>query len=189
MIDEVRIVPLTSFRDAAHGLPGWLAQGLNGIFYEASNTKVFASETERARFHERWLGRYLEHDAPWAHIALAPSQVVAGYVVGDVDDPAQSPRYADIGYLEHWGALTRDYPAHLHINLAPAYRGCGLGSRLIGTFIAGIAGARCPGVHVVTSRGARNVAFYERNGFIERGKMPGASGEIVFLGRNLPLPP
>lgn len=58
------------------------------------------------------------------------------------------------------------YPANLHINLLPAYRGCGLGSALLSTYLARLSADGVPGVHVVTSE--RNVAavrLYRRFGF------------------------
>ena len=44
---------------------------LDAIFFEASGTKTFASSEECATFRERWLGRYLAHDAQHAFLALA----------------------------------------------------------------------------------------------------------------------
>lgn len=185
MTGGVRIISLSHLLDATQGVPDWLARGLDEVFYDSSNTKSFADDAERARFRQRWLGRYLQHDARWAYVAVTPSQKVAGYLVGAVDDPALSPRFADIGYFAHWAALTKRFPAHLHVNLSADYRSCGLGSQMIELFATDAAAGGSPGVHVVTSRGARNVAFYARNGFAERGAMPTPAGEIVFLGRSL----
>lgn len=169
---------------------GALQRALDDIFFASSNTQAFASPQVRAEFRERWLGRYLTHDPDWTYVALMRDRDVAGYEVagylaGCLDDPARSQRFADIGYFGSFAALTARYPAHLHINLAARNRGSGIGSALVSRFCneAGRAGA--PGVHVVTSRGARNVRFYERNGFHEAGVMGEGAKEVVFLAKAL----
>ncbi|MGQ0458035.1 MAG: GNAT family N-acetyltransferase [Hyphomicrobium sp.] len=162
-----------------------LDAGLDAVFFEASNTKSFAGDSERAAFRERWLGRYLTHDAPFAYVAFDQAGAVAGYLAGSISDPAATERFSDIAYFQTFRDLTRVYPAHLHVNLGPAYRGRGLGARLIDQFVADAKLAGAPGAHVVTSRGARNVGFYAENGFLERGASGEGVREIVFLGRRL----
>ena len=102
-----------------------LSDQIDAIFFEASNTKSFESDAARAIFRERWLGRYLRDDPQFAYLAFAASGDVAGYVVGAIDDPVLSERFADVGYFAAFGDLTRKYPAHLHVNLAPAFRNRG----------------------------------------------------------------
>ncbi len=162
-----------------------LIGGIDAVFFEASNTKSFADDAARAAFRQRWLGRFLEHDAEWAYIALAEDGGVAGYLVGATDDPARSERFSDLAYFKDFAALTARYPAQLHVNLAPRYRGHGTGERLIETFVADLEAAGTGGVHVITSRGARNVRFYERCGFHEAGASGAGAGEVVFLARDL----
>ncbi len=162
-----------------------LTAGLDAVFFEASNTKVFADEAARAAFRQRWLGRFLEHDARWAYVALADDATVAGYLAGSIDDPARTARFSDLAYFKDFAALTARYPAQLHVNLAPAYRSQGLGQRLIEAFVADLRHAGVHGVHVITSRGARNVGFYERNGFRELGSTGEGAREVVFLARDL----
>ncbi len=162
-----------------------LAGALDDIFFSSSNTQTFASPQARADFRERWLGRYLVHDPQWAYVALTPLGAVAGYLAGCVDDPARTQRFADIGYFGTFAELTARYPAHLHINLADRYRGSGVGSALVTRFCADAAAAGACGVHVVTSRGARNVRFYARNGFREAGALGEGTKEVVFLAKAL----
>lgn len=158
---------------------------LDQIFFEASNTKSFASESDRETFRERWLGRYLKHDAALAFIAVDTSRSIAGYVVGAADDPGQSRRFDDVGYFADFRDLTARYPAHLHVNLAPAFRNQGIGGQLIGAFIAEAKRQGAHGAHVVTSANARNVRFYSRNGFREEGRLCRDGREIVFLARTI----
>lgn len=164
--------------------PGLIA-ALDAIFFEASATKTFDSDEHRRSFRDRWLGRYLEHKAEHAFLALDANGRPAGYVIGDLDDPATTPRYADIPYVQALAVSSCRYPAHLHINLAPEHRSHGLGSRLIETFAHHAKAGGAPGVHVVTSKGMRNVGFYERNGFLPRQEIEWAGRQLVLLGRDL----
>jgi len=164
--------------------PGLLAQ-VEGIFFEASG-RAFAPGAERDAFRERWLGRYLRGGTDVVLLALDGAGVVAGYVIGALQDPAEQERFSDIGYFRaEFRELCRRYPAHLHINLAPASRSRGLGARLIATFADCAARAGAPGMHVVTAKEARNVSFYLRCGFAELGACRWNGREVVFLGRAL----
>src|SRR5262245_43613674 len=91
---------------------------IDGIFFESSNTKTFKSEEARVAFRERWLGRYLAHDPEFTYLALLPNGTVVGYLVGAIDDPATAERFADIGYFAALGSQTKQFPAHLHVNVA-----------------------------------------------------------------------
>lgn len=162
-----------------------ITAGLDSIFFEASNTKSFADAADRNQFRERWLGRYLREDARTTFLALAGPKFVAGYVAGSLADPALETRFADIAYFQTFRHLTCKFPAHLHINVAAGFRGQGLGEQLIGRFVDEAARAGSPGVHVVTTRGARNARFYLRNGFREEGAEGSGAKEIVFLARAL----
>ena len=159
-----------------------LTAALDAIFFEASNTRSFSNEDDRQAFRERWLGRYLRDDPQFAYVALTTTGELVGYIVGSVDDPARSPRLGDIPYFAAFRELTCRYPAHLHVNLASASRNRGIGGRLIETFTADAKAAGASGVHVVTSAGAANVRFYNRNGFVELGRA-GNDKPLVFLAR------
>lgn len=180
MSDAARIV------EAAQGdlTPARLAQ-VDAIFFEASG-RSFPSATERAAFRERWLGRYLGGGTDVVLLALDAEGAVAGYLVGALQDPVEQQRFADIGYFRGgFRELCRRYPAHLHINLAPASRSRGLGARLIGAFAARAAAGGAPGMHAVTARAARNVRFYLRCGLAEFGSCRWNGREVVFLAKSL----
>ncbi len=177
---SIRIAPLAP----ADRTPALMTQ-IDSIFFEASG-RTFAPGAERAAFRERWLGRYLQGGADEAIVALAEDGRVAGYLVGALEDPAPQDRFADISYFRaEFAELCRAFPAHLHINLDPAFRGQGIGSRLIDAFAERAAAAGAPGMHVVTGKGMRNVHFYERCGFAERGSTAWNGRQIVFLGKEL----
>ncbi len=156
---------------------------IDAIFFESSNTRSFESDVQRAAFRERWLGRYLKHDPGFAYLAFAGGDVV-GYLVGAIDDPALASRFADIGYFAALREVTRQFPGHLHVNVAPAFRNQGVGGQLIECFVKDAKTAGAPGVHVVTNADAPNVSFYNRNGFLEIART-GKSGQLVVLGRRI----
>ncbi len=155
------------------------------IFFAASGTQSFASPDAKIAFQERWLGRYLTFDPGLVFVALGDEGMVVGYLAGSFDDPASTARFSDVGFFKDFAPLTRRFPGHLHVNLDASLRNGGVGSRLVDAFCEAARAAGLPGVHVVTGKGVRNVGFYERLGFIERGSTLSHGKEIVFLGRSL----
>lgn len=162
-----------------------LLPALDVLFFETSTTKSFTSPEARAAFRERWLGRYLVHDPHLLYLALRPDGGLAGYLAGCLDDPAVTPRFSDLPYFQDFAPHTRVFPAHLHVNVAPACQGQGIGSRLLATFAEDAARAGTPGVHAVTAKGAANTLFYRRQGFRELGETRWNGRDIVLLGRRL----
>jgi ribosomal protein S18 acetylase RimI-like enzyme len=154
---------------------------IDAIFFEASHTKTFESEAVRAAFRERWLGQYLVGAPEWAYVALAGAdEEVVGYLVGMIEQqPACAPGPSSVPR-----ALLAHYPAHLHVNVARGWRGAGIGARLVARFAGDVAAAGARGVHLVTGAGARNVGFYQRNGFQEVARI-GEDGALVVLARAL----
>ena len=180
MLEQIRIVRLAGPECAAR-----LLSQIDGIFLETS-VRPPTPGPEREAFRERWLGRFMRGGTDVVLLALAGEDTVAGYLVGAGADPAPQERFADIGYYRaHFADLTRHFPAHLHVNLAQPFRNRGIGARLIEAFAEAARQAGARGMHVVTGRGMRNVRFYERCGFVERGSAPWKGGEVVFLGRAL----
>ena len=169
--------------------PGTLTAALltqiDAIFFGAA-TRTFPPGPEREAFRERWLGRYLDGGSDALFLAIEGNDTVAGYLVGAVENPALQDRFADIGYFRtDFAELCRQFPAHLHINLAQAFRSHGIGARLIEAFATYAADRGAIGMHVVTGAGMRNVRFYERCGFRQRGAAERNGGQAVFLGRAL----
>lgn len=61
---------------------------------------------------------------------------------------------------------SREYPAHLHINLLPRAQGRGMGVQLMSRFFDLLRERRCPAIHLVVNKAnTRAVAFYEKFGF------------------------
>ena len=166
-------------------LPALVRRQVDAIFFEASG-RTFEPGPERDAFRQRWLDRYLDSGTDEVFLALAREDLVAGYLVGAVHDPAEQERFADASYFRtDFAALCRRFPAHLHINLATGFRNRGIGARLIEAFAAEARAAGAPGMHVVTGEGMRNVRFYLRCGFAEQGSALWNGRRILFLGREL----
>jgi GNAT superfamily N-acetyltransferase len=164
--------------------PELVAQ-VEAIFWQTS-ARTFPPGPERDTFRERWLGRYMRGGSDVVLLALVGEDTVAGYLVGALENPAEQPRFTDIGYFRtDFSDLTRRFPAHLHINLAADFRSQGIGAQLIEAFAGHAKRAGAPGVHAVTGKGMRNVRFYTRCGFVERATALWNGREIVFLGREL----
>lgn len=161
-----------------------IERGIDAIFFESSNTKSFETERSRLAFRDRWLGRYLRNDPQFAYLAMTPEGEVVGYLVGAVDDPAVHSRFADIGFYADFSLRTKQFPAHLHVNVAADCRNHGIGRRLVERFATDAQAHGAMGVHVVTSAGAQNVRFYNQNGFEEAART-GPNGELVMLARAL----
>ncbi len=175
--DNADVRPAIAVRrwmDVAHS--DRLLEQLDAIFFEASGTKTFADDEARAAFRERWFARYLAQYPQWAYVAIAEDGRVAGYLVGALDEGSG---------LDDFAVAAAEFPAHLHVNLAPQFRSRGIGADLIEAFAADVRRAGAKGVHVVTSADARNVRFYERVGFRQRARTSVNGRELVLLGRSL----
>ena len=82
-----------------------------------------------------------------------------------------------------WPGLL-DYPAHLHIDLLPAFQGAGYGRRLVDPFFAAAGRAGACGVHVcVVASNVKAIGFYRRLGF--ETLMTDEPGGVIYLGREL----
>ena len=167
--------------------PDWpsLLPRVEEIFFTSSAIQKFADEARRERFKVRWLGRYLEHYLERFFVARNNGDAVVGYLAGCLDDPARNPLFADLGYYRAFGPLCASYPAHLHINVAADVRNLGVGAALIAAFAAQVSQRRLPGLHLVTNEGARNIRFYERNGFRLLATTSWNDAPVVFMGREL----
>jgi GNAT superfamily N-acetyltransferase len=167
--------------------PDWRSQlpRVEQIFFTSSAVQKFTDEAHRARFKVRWLGRYLEHCLGSFFVALTEEGTVIGYLAGCLEDPRKNPLFADLGYYQAFGPLCATYPAHLHINVAAEARSLGVGAALIEAFAAQCAHAKLPGLHLVTNEGARNVRFYEQNGFQVLATTLSHGTPVVFMGRRV----
>ncbi|KAL5353964.1 hypothetical protein ACLOAV_000049 [Pseudogymnoascus australis] len=76
--------------------------------------------------------------------------------------------------------LVEEYPAHLHIDILPAFQSKGLGAKMIERLEEELRGKRVRGVHLVMAAGNEGAErFYKRQGFERWGEVMdgGVSGE------------
>ncbi|MFP4152151.1 MAG: GNAT family N-acetyltransferase [Alkalispirochaeta sp.] len=181
-------------------------RGAEAIFWETAHTTSFESEEERSGFQWRYFGYYLEHAPEMAFVAygdvdaadrrngdsplpLGNSRVL-GYICGVVNTRAHRALYEIAPHVPVFDNLYDRYPAHLHINLTAAARGRGLGGTLLRAIEERARLYGAPGIHLVTSVGARNVGFYRKNGYTDAWERPlNAAPEmdrnLLFLGKRL----
>ena len=140
---------------------------------------------------------YLNEEAKHCFVATLEGQVI-GYVLASFDQKHFAKAMKEKGFpllkkldpklyrrekaylflARFWHA----YPAHLHVDIDPAYQHQGIGSRLIENLIATMRINHVKGVHLSVSP-SHSIArhFYLRNGFKTLFRWPGA----YFLGRKL----
>ena len=155
------------------------------IFFESSATQRFADAEAKARFRERWLGRYLTHHLEHAFLARDAGGQVLSYIIGAPDDPSRDRLFADLAFYRDFAPLCRAFPAQLHINVAADARDRGVGAALIEHFAAHMASCGASGLHAVTAQASRNRSFYARHGFVQEGSCLWNDHVVVFLGRRL----
>jgi GNAT superfamily N-acetyltransferase len=160
------------------------AASVERIFFVSSTRQSFASQAEREGFRERWLGRYMLRWPQHFLLARARSGVVVGYLAGCPVEAARLPMFADWALYRAFAAECARYPAHLHVNVDPLWRGRGVGALLISHFVGQCAAAGIPALHIVTSQGARNTRFYARNGFREVAVRDVLGASLVMMGRS-----
>jgi GNAT superfamily N-acetyltransferase len=154
-----------------------------------SNGNPVSSE-KYGSFGKMWIDPYQAFCPEWTYVALDESRVV-GYLTGCPDTPLFRQRQKTLKEAqpknpEEWFGqevqmnIESDYPAHLHVNLLPDYRGKGIGQHLIERFLHDINDKSVKGVHVFC--GPDPVAFYKKAGFEELAVF---NSRVFFLGRRI----
>ena len=93
--------------------PDWQSRlsPIEEIFFATSPSAKTLRPDERQPFKERWLGRYIAYDIESFFVAITEVSTVAGYLAGCLDNPANNPRFADIGYYPSFAPLCDWYPS------------------------------------------------------------------------------
>jgi len=158
---------------------------IDDIFFESSAKRDFSSHKERLSFREKWLGRYILKHRESFFVALDDAGRAAGYLAGCLENPTKLNHFNDIAYFSYIDDICRNYPAHLHINIAAQYRNRGLGAALVERFAGWARFQSVEGIQVVTSSTSRSIPFYRRSGFSELRTFPWNSEIAVCMGRKL----
>jgi len=158
---------------------------IDDIFFTSSARRDFNSQEEKQAFRDMSLGRYIERHRSSFLVAFNDAGGAVGYLAGCLENPVTLNHFNDVGYFRDIDDLCRDYPAHLHVNVAEGYRNRGLGTALVGRFVEWAKLHSVKGIHLLTSSTARSIPFYRRSGFNELRTFPWNSGISVCMGRKL----
>lgn len=144
---------------------GRIWAGVEKIFFESSSKKTFASPEEREAFKYKYLDWYAKKHPECFFVAFENNSDTLGYICGVPNTQSES----ELAKLNPWFSIFEnsfhDFPAHLHINCGESSRGHGLGSQLLNLFENHLRAREIGGVHLVTAPDARNVGFYDKNGY------------------------
>jgi len=149
------------------------------IFWETSARTEFASEQEKLAFRQQYLDAYL---SDVILVATAGPRVL-GYVLCQTDTLGQRSQWPP--HLHLFADLYAEFPAHLHINFRAEARGTGLGSALIGALEELLVQCGKKGLHLITAASARNVSFYNKNGFNRQEARDWKGTSLLFMGKTL----
>lgn len=155
------------------------AEAVRAIFWETSSRREFPTTEERSRFEQKYLTSYLDKTAL---VAIKGEQIV-GYIICDLRTSRAEPYWSE--HLAIFEELYERYPAHLHINCTESVRGMGVGGLLVEELLRHLRQLKCPGVHLITLGGARNVSFYLRHGFLHRVERLWNGKPLLLLGQTL----
>jgi ribosomal protein S18 acetylase RimI-like enzyme len=156
-----------------------LAQ-VENIFFVSSSLKSFSSEERKQAFYKRWCKDYQQFYPEEFYIMIEDGKVL-GYLSGCCDS-TKALEVLEVPGYSAFKDLFDIYPAHLHINFHPQSRGRGLGSLLIRHYVSSLKSIKLHGLHLVTSRDAQNVSFYERLGFSFTEGRKFNEMELYFMG-------
>ncbi|WP_433013042.1 N-acetyltransferase family protein [Kribbella sp. CA-294648] len=134
-----------------------------GYILGTADTPTFAT-----RFRTDWLPRLADRYPPPTHPPSTPTE----HMIKLMHDPERLviPEVAA-------------YPAHLHIDLLPAYQRSGHGRALMTTLLNALATANIPAVHLtMLTSNTKARAFYNRLGF-HHIPVPNADA-VTYLGRS-----
>lgn len=155
----------------------WQKQ-IEDIFFEASSRREFSSAEVKADFFQKWCGDYLLH-FPEEFFLMIEGEKLCGYLSGCRDSKLKTPS------LNLFADFLEKFPAHLHINFSPFYRGQNLGGQLIEHYSRFLRANGVSGVHIVTSPGMRNVKFYNKLNFHFTSERILNEKPLLFMGLNL----
>lgn len=157
------------------------------IFFLTSTRKNFSSEKEKELFFEKWTSYYTR--VCWKELfgvySLKTSELV-GYLTGCSNSASAKTHLKEQNatYLLFESEFKR-FPAHLHINIHPDHQGKNLGRALMDSFKKILVHQRISGLHIVTDPRARNVSFYQRNGFLYQIEKSHQERSYLLMGCNL----
>jgi ribosomal protein S18 acetylase RimI-like enzyme len=177
----IQVKSLLNLGPSAH--TGAIKKTVDEIFFESSPKKSFSSASEREAFKFKYLDWYAQKCPQYFLVALGEKSEVLGYICGVAD----TRLHPDLAALHPWFEIFDDcfelFPAHLHINCAESARGRSIGSTLLAVFENYLRSDGVTGVHLVTAPNARNVGFYDKNGYKFTNTEKWQESELLLMGK------
>ena len=156
----MNIVSLETIKDHAEA-----CSQIEDIFFMCSSIKDFESLDKKNAFYKRWTGPYFDHCLDDFYVALDSGDRVLGYLSGCSDTIGKKQHFLEFAVYDLFSDLLAEYPAHLHINCHSDTQGKGVGSQLIAHYDQVLQKKSAEGLHIITTPDAKNISFYQKNGF------------------------
>lgn len=153
------------------------------IFFKTSMVKAFSNHNEKEKFFHLWCGQYLNTCPTQFYLALKEKKII-GYLAGHTNSRQALKEFKIPGY-EFFEKHYDKYPAHLHINCDANFQGKGVGTKLMEKFMTEVREKELPGVHIVTSIGAKNSGFYASLDFDIIDYHDFKNTRLLFMGKSL----
>ena len=135
---------------------------MHEIFFLSASLRIQqADSATQDEFWRRWTTYYFEHHSDEIYFACDDAtDRTMGYLTGCRNSLLASAELSlSIKSYRHFEDLFAAYPAHLHINLHPDFRGRGAGTALLQHYLNDLKRQKVTGAHIVTREGERNIAF------------------------------
>ncbi|MCB0414085.1 MAG: GNAT family N-acetyltransferase [Bdellovibrionales bacterium] len=156
------------------------------IFYSTSSIKSFKDNDHKQSFYDNWTKYYFSDNPVSVWVALDEKNRVLSYLTGSLNSHHAStffnPRIKSYKIFSH---QFDQFPAHFHINTSPEAQRRGIGKQLIDHFCKELLFKGIPGVHIITTRDAENIFFYQKNHFIYSDEQTFNNTTLYFMGRKL----
>ena len=177
VMDHFQISPLKK-------LPSSAFASVVEIFFESSTRKAFKNDIDKAEFQWKYLDFYQEYFSDYFFVAHKDENVL-GYIAGSPITNGLNDLWKCLPHLELFHDLYEAYPAHLHINLGAMSRGLGVGSELLKKLEFQLKDDGISGIHLITSKDARNVTFYLKNNYTYQVERSYQSHPLLFMAKSL----
>lgn len=141
-----------------------------------------SDKKRREELSDKYFHHYLNNNLPIFYATSGDE--VLGYILGDLKTD-KSHYLKTFPYYESLKSEIQNYPAHLHINCDPGAQGRGVGSLLLAHFENFCAQNGAQGIHLITSKEARNVSFYLKNSYQVLTPFDYRGVSLLFLAKKL----
>jgi len=108
---------------------------------------------------------YVLNSPETCFVAVNEKDTAVGYILC-APDIEKYTRENPNNHYESYRKYAKDYPAHLHIDILPAYQGHGLGGKLLDALYKKLGSMGIKGIHLTCGKHKLNaIKFYEKHGY------------------------